>query len=73
MTVKVRLDTGEYVIEEHDGPMVGEFRFSLDRRLTVKPETGEPYKALTNITWCRTYRGALNALSMERSARYGDA
>lgn len=61
-----RHDDGTYVIEEHNGPMVGEYRFSLDRRIHVNSADGG-YKTLTNISWFRTYRGALNALSMEKS------
>lgn len=63
MTIKVRLDTGSLVIEEHSGPMVGEYRFSLDRR-----DRDEQGVRIVNLGWYRTYRGAMNALSMERSA-----
>lgn len=62
--MKVREDTGTYVIEEHAGPMVGECRFALDRR---EPGT-DGVTRLINIGWYRTYRGAMNALSMERGS-----
>jgi len=53
-------DSGDFVIEEHNGQTFGEFRFSLDRR-----ERDGEVTRLVNIGWYRTYRGALNALSME--------
>jgi hypothetical protein len=60
--MKVRHDDGSFVIEEHAGHLVGEFRFALDRR----ERQPEGYDRIRNIGWYRTYRGALNALSMER-------
>lgn len=64
MTAATRLDTGTYIIEQHDAEMYGEFRFSLDRREPM-PDGG---RRLTNVGWYRTYRGAMNALSMERQS-----
>jgi hypothetical protein len=59
-----RHDDGTFVIEEHAGHLVGELRFALDRR----ERQPEGYNRITNIGWYRTYRGAMNAMSMERSA-----
>lgn len=67
--IKVREDTGRYVIEEGDPELFGEFRFALDRRDTFP--AGDTIR--TNIGWYRTYRGALNALSMERASESSPA
>ena len=60
MAKRTRLDTDEFIIEEHDDELFGEHRFSLDRRERL----GDCVR-LVNVGWYRTLRGAMNALSME--------
>jgi hypothetical protein len=60
----IREDTGRHIIEEHDAAMFGECRFALDRR----DRDDDGTVRLVNVGWYRTYRGAMNALSMERAA-----
>jgi len=60
--VKTRHDDGTFVIEEHDIEAFGEHRFAVDRR-----DNAGGHFIRTNVGWYRTYRGALNAVSMEKS------
>lgn len=63
---RIREDIGDFVIEEQSvtGDTYGEYRFALDRRVRQPDGTVR----LVNVGWYKTYRGAMNALSMERSA-----
>lgn len=64
---RIREEIGEFIIEEQSvtGDTYGEYRFSLDRRVRLPDGTTR----LVNVGWYRTYRGAMNALSMERGAQ----
>lgn len=63
---RIREDIGDFIIEEQSvtGDTYGEYRFALDRRVRQPDGTVR----LVNVGWYKTYRGAMNALSMERSA-----
>lgn len=56
--MRVRHDDGVFVIEEHSGPLVDEYRFALDRRVKSGKRT-----IRENVGWYRTLRGAFGALT----------
>jgi len=62
---RIREEYGDFIIEEHPRETYGENRFALDRRVRQADGTVR----LVNCGWYKTYRGTMNALSMERSAQ----
>lgn len=63
---RIREEIGDFIIEEQSvsGDTYGEYRFALDRRVRDPDGTVR----LVNVGWYKTYRGAMNALSMERQS-----